>query len=371
MARRSVPPPPTDSQPPSAPGDAHGDRRPELGARSAGRRDRQRRRRPLQRPPQHDGRLHAVARRTGSRSRRGRATPTAGSRRAPTTTGSRRRTPPATSAPPRTRPAATVTGDVTPPSAPGTLSAAGSIGRRASSWGAATDNVAVVRYNVHRSTSAGFVPERREPDRAADRARATPTSARPGTYFYKVTAEDAAGNIGAPSNEAVAAVDERHDRADGGGHRPRRGRDRLGHGHGHGKRVRQRRRHERPVHARRRRARSPDTSAPYGTSWVTTTATPGTAPPARRRGRRGRQPDDLRGRHGDGRQQCAAASGRARRRLRLQRRLRHDARRRHRQGPHRHDLGRRRGRLLARTAARSRSTGSTTGSRSRTRTTST
>ena len=96
-------------------------------------------------------------------------------------------------------------GDSQAPSAPGTLSAVGAIGRATLSWGAATDNVGVVRYNVHRGTSAGFVAS------VANRI-AQPTTpgyvdnTTPGSYFYKVTAEDAAGNIGPVSNEAAATV---------------------------------------------------------------------------------------------------------------------------------------------------------------------
>ena len=48
--------------------------------------------------------------------------------------------------------------DATPPSAPGTLTATGGLGQVSLSWGAATDNVGVVRYNVHRSTTPGFTP---------------------------------------------------------------------------------------------------------------------------------------------------------------------------------------------------------------------
>ena len=48
--------------------------------------------------------------------------------------------------------------DAAPPSAPGTLSASGGLSSASLSWGAATDNVGVVRYNVHRGTSAGFTP---------------------------------------------------------------------------------------------------------------------------------------------------------------------------------------------------------------------
>ena len=91
------------------------------------------------------------------------------------------------------------------PTAPGTLNAVGSVGRATLTWGAATDNVGVVRYNVHRGTSAGFTP-------AVGNRIAQPTGTgytdltSPGSYFYKVTAEDAAGNIGAASNEAEATV---------------------------------------------------------------------------------------------------------------------------------------------------------------------
>ena len=65
--------------------------------------DRQRRRRPLQRPPLHDGRASRRRRRTGSPSRPARATPTRASPPAPTTTRSPPRTRPATSGRSRTR----------------------------------------------------------------------------------------------------------------------------------------------------------------------------------------------------------------------------------------------------------------------------
>ena len=103
---------------------------------------------------------------------------------------------------------ATVTppGDATPPSAPGTLTATGATGKATLGWGAASDNVGVARYNVHRATSAGFTPT------AANRiAQPTGTSytdngLAAGTYYYKVTAEDATGNVGPTSNEASASV---------------------------------------------------------------------------------------------------------------------------------------------------------------------
>jgi fibronectin type 3 domain-containing protein len=92
--------------------------------------------------------------------------------------------------------------DTSPPSAPGTVTATGGIGQVGLSWGAATDNVGVARYDVYRGTSAGFTPT------TANRI-AQPTgnsyiddNLATGTYYYKVTAEDAAGNLSPPSNEA-------------------------------------------------------------------------------------------------------------------------------------------------------------------------
>ena len=109
----------------------------------------------LQRAPRRRVRGSRPRWRTGSRSRRGRATPTRGWRPGRTTTGSRPRTLPAMSARSRTRPRRR-SATRSRPSAPGTLSAVGSVGKATLSWAAATDNVGVLRYNVHRGTSAGF-----------------------------------------------------------------------------------------------------------------------------------------------------------------------------------------------------------------------
>ena len=96
-------------------------------------------------------------------------------------------------------------GDQSAPSAPGLLSAAGAVGQATLSWGAANDNVGVVRYNVHRGTSAGFTPS--VANRIAQPAGLSYVDqTSPGSYFYRVTAEDAAGNIGPASNEAAATV---------------------------------------------------------------------------------------------------------------------------------------------------------------------
>ena len=96
--------------------------------------------------------------------------------------------------------------DTTPPTAPTALTSSVSNGTVTLSWSAATDVVGVTRYNLHRSTTAGFTP-------AAANRIGQPTSTgytdpglAPGTYYYRVTAEDAAGNIGPPSAEATAVV---------------------------------------------------------------------------------------------------------------------------------------------------------------------
>jgi fibronectin type 3 domain-containing protein len=106
---------------------------------------------------------------------------------------------------PASNQASATVGDTTVPSAPGTLTATGGIGRATLAWGAATDNVGVTRYNVYRSTTAGFIPG---PTNRIGQPTGTSyvDNTTPGIYFYKVTAEDAAGNAGPTSNEATATV---------------------------------------------------------------------------------------------------------------------------------------------------------------------
>ena len=96
--------------------------------------------------------------------------------------------------------------DATAPSATGTLTAgvAGSTVNLA--WGAATDNVGVARYNVHRGTTSGFTPSAANRIGQPTGLSFADTSVPAGSYFYKVTAEDAAGNIGPVSNTASATV---------------------------------------------------------------------------------------------------------------------------------------------------------------------
>ena len=96
--------------------------------------------------------------------------------------------------------------DTSPPSAPSGLSASTSIGSATLNWTASSDNVGVSRYNVHRSQTSGFTP-------AAGNRIAQPTGTSytdsglaAGTYYYRVTAEDAAGNISAASAQVTAVV---------------------------------------------------------------------------------------------------------------------------------------------------------------------
>ncbi len=91
--------------------------------------------------------------------------------------------------------------DSTPPSQPGNLTATGSLGKVTLGWEASKDDVGVSGYEVYRSTSSGFTPS------AANRI-ATPATPgyvdtiAPGTYYYRVKAIDAAGNLSTASAEA-------------------------------------------------------------------------------------------------------------------------------------------------------------------------
>jgi hypothetical protein len=97
-------------------------------------------------------------------------------------------------------------GDTQAPTAPTGLTATGGISTATLGWTASSDNVGVHHYDVHRSTTAGFLPS------AANRIAQPTTNAyndtglAAGTYFYKVIAYDAAGNASQPSNEASATI---------------------------------------------------------------------------------------------------------------------------------------------------------------------
>ncbi len=88
--------------------------------------------------------------------------------------------------------------DTTKPGAPGTLSATGSPGQVALSWGAATDNVGVTGYRVFRGAT--------EVATLGNVTSYTDTGLGAGSYSYTVRALDAAGNVSDPSNTASATV---------------------------------------------------------------------------------------------------------------------------------------------------------------------
>ena len=98
------------------------------------------------------------------------------------------------------------TEDVQPPSAPSNLSAAGGFGQVSLNWTAATDNVAVSQYRVHRSTVPGFTPGAANFRASTASTSNVDSSLSAGTYYYRVLARDAAGNEGPASNEASATV---------------------------------------------------------------------------------------------------------------------------------------------------------------------
>lgn len=102
--------------------------------------------------------------------------------------------------------------DTTPPTPPGALAAAGGVQYVVLSWSPSSGDLGVLHYNVHRATVAGFTPSSANRIAQPTATQYTDTGLAPGTYYYLVTAEDAAGNVSAPSNEAVgtAAPDSLH-----------------------------------------------------------------------------------------------------------------------------------------------------------------
>jgi uncharacterized repeat protein (TIGR01451 family) len=96
--------------------------------------------------------------------------------------------------------------DAQPPSAPATLTAPVSGGSVNLSWSASIDNVGVTGYNVHRSTTSGFTPSTGNRIAQPSGTAYTDTPPGPGAYYYKVTAQDARGNVSSPSPQASATI---------------------------------------------------------------------------------------------------------------------------------------------------------------------
>ena len=93
-----------------------------------------------------------------------------------------------------------------PPTAPTELVATGGEGTVALKWTAATDDQGVAATT---STARARPASPRPPPTGSARPQPRPSTTPglpAGTWYYKVTAEDAVGNVGPPSNEAQAMV---------------------------------------------------------------------------------------------------------------------------------------------------------------------
>lgn len=92
------------------------------------------------------------------------------------------------------------------PSVPTGLAATVSGTTAALTWSASTDNVAVTGYQVYRGTSAGFVADAASKIADTTGTSYSATGLTAGTWFYRVTASDAAGNVSGASESVAATV---------------------------------------------------------------------------------------------------------------------------------------------------------------------
>jgi len=112
-----------------------------------------------------------------------------------------------TSAPSASAPLTIPAPDTTAPATPGGLAATVQGGDDVQlNWSAATDDVGVTGYEVYRGPAPGFTAD------AASRIAETAALSHldgdrpPGTWYYRVAARDAAGNVSAPSTAVAATV---------------------------------------------------------------------------------------------------------------------------------------------------------------------
>jgi hypothetical protein len=96
--------------------------------------------------------------------------------------------------------------DAVSPSAPSGLAASPSLGRVDLTWNAASDNVGVALYNIHRGTSPGFNPSLVNRVGQSATTSFSDTGMATGTYYWVVTAQDANANVGPKSNEVSSPV---------------------------------------------------------------------------------------------------------------------------------------------------------------------
>lgn len=99
-------------------------------------------------------------------------------------------------------------GDTTPPSAPTGVVAQATGSSVQLSWTAATDDVAVTGYDVHRGATADFVPAPGNRVGQVTGTTAGESGVAAGSWYYRVVARDAAGNVGQPSTAAPVTVAE-------------------------------------------------------------------------------------------------------------------------------------------------------------------
>ena len=99
-----------------------------------------------------------------------------------------------------------VSGDTTPPTAPTGLTASGSVGTASLSWTAATDNIAVTGYDVHRATTSGFTPSAANKIATVTTTNHFDQGIAAGTYYYRVITRDGGGNSSPASAQASAVV---------------------------------------------------------------------------------------------------------------------------------------------------------------------
>ena len=176
-------------------GHALRDRRSRAGVPDVGRRDRQHRRRPLQRPSLDDAR--ASRRATANRIAQPTGTSYTNTGLAPGTYYYKVTAEDAAGnvGPASNEANGTAAADTTPPTAPTNLTATGGAGQVALGWTASTDTAGIARYNVHRSTVAGFTPSAANRIAQPTGTSYTDTGLAAGTYYYRVIAEDPSGNL--------------------------------------------------------------------------------------------------------------------------------------------------------------------------------
>jgi hypothetical protein len=96
--------------------------------------------------------------------------------------------------------------DTTAPSVPTGVSTSVNQSTVTINWTSSTDNVGVTGYTLYRGTTAGFVADASSRIGNSSNTSYADTERAAGTYYYRVTAQDAAGNSSAPTSSVSAVV---------------------------------------------------------------------------------------------------------------------------------------------------------------------